>query len=76
MSNKKFENPIAKREPIPEPVADGEPGSDDVEGHMLPIDPTTARMLQRAREDDVRRQAEKHRREHEAKPPFQPRSRP
>jgi hypothetical protein len=75
MSTEKFESPIEDQEPAASPAAEGEPGTDDVEGHSLLIDPTTAHMLQRAREDDMQRQAEKHRREQEAKHPLQPRGR-
>ena len=75
MSTEKFENPIENQEPAPEPAAEDEPEAEDTEGHSLPIDPTTARMLHQSREDDLQRQAEKHRREQEAKHPLQPRGR-
>ena len=75
MSTEKFENPIEDVQPETEPAAEGEAGAEDVEGHSLPIDPTTARMLHQSREDDLQRQAEKHRREQEAKHPLQPRGR-
>lgn len=77
MNQEKSEKPIEDREPAPEPAAEGEPDSDDVEGHLLmPIDPMTARILHRAREDDVRRQLEQRRREREAKHPSRPEGRP
>jgi hypothetical protein len=75
MSTEKFESPIEEQEPAPEPTVEGEPGAEDVAGHSLLIDPTTARMLHQSREDDLQRQAEKHRREQEAKHPLQPRGR-
>lgn len=75
MSTDKFKSPIGDEEPQAEPAAEGEPDAEDVEGHSLLIDPVTARMLHRAHEDDVQRQAEKHRREQEAKHPLQPRGR-
>ena len=75
MSTEKIESPIEEPEPAPVPAAESEPAVDDVEGHSLLIDPTTARMLDRAHQDDVARQAEKHRREQEAKHPLQPRGR-
>jgi len=75
MSTEKFENPIGDLEPEAEPAAEGEAGAEDVEGHSLVMDPTTARMLYRAHDEDVQRQAEKHRREQEAKHPTQPRGR-
>jgi hypothetical protein len=75
MSTEKFDSPLEDQGPTPEPAATEEPGTDDVEGHSLPIDPTTARMLHQSREDDLQRQAEKHRREQEAKHPLQPRGR-
>jgi len=75
MNTDEFERPIEDQEPAQEPPAEGEPSSDDVEGHSLMIDPTAATMLHRAHEDDVKRQAEKHRREQEARHPFQPKGR-
>jgi hypothetical protein len=75
MSTEKFESPIEDQQQGAEAAAAGEPAVDDVEGHSLLIDPTTARMLDRAHQDDVARQAEKHRREQEAKHPLQPRGR-
>jgi hypothetical protein len=43
---------------------------EDVEGHsMLPIDPSSARHLSRAREDDIRRHLSKHDLESDAKRP-------
>jgi hypothetical protein len=45
-------------------------GDDDVEGHsMLPLDPSSARHLSRARETDIRRHLAKHDLETEAKRP-------
>ena len=75
MSTTDFDKPIEGTEPKPAPAAEGESGAEDVEGHSLLIDPTTARMLDRAHQDDIARQAEKHRREQEAKHPLQPRGR-
>jgi hypothetical protein len=75
MSTEKHESPIEDQEPAPVPATEREPSTDDVEGHSLLVDPTTARMLDRAHQDDIARQAEKHRREQEAKHPLQPRGR-
>jgi len=75
MSTDELEPLVEDQEPVPEPPAEGEPGPEDVEGHSLMIDPAAATLLHRAREDEVKRQAEKHRREQEGRHPFQPRGR-
>lgn len=41
---------------------------DDVEGHSMLIDPSSARHLARAREQEIRRHLEKHELEQEARP--------
>jgi hypothetical protein len=75
MSTEKFESPIEEPEPAPVPAAESTQQTDDVEGHSLLLNPSATKMLDRAHQDDVARQAEKHRREHEAKHPLQPRGR-
>ncbi len=58
------EEPIAQ--PAREP--DQPPAGDDTEGHMLQLDPNTARNLARARSADVDRDARERQLRKEARP--------
>ncbi|MDQ3553528.1 MAG: hypothetical protein M3395_03845 [Chloroflexota bacterium] len=44
-----------------------DPNGDDTEGHSLMVDPTTARQLSRAKEQDVDRAARDRQRQKEAR---------
>lgn len=68
-------SPTEDTEPTSGQPAQGEPETEDVEGHSLVYDYSTARELCRAREEEIQRQAERRRREHEVEQPSQPRGR-
>ncbi len=44
-----------------------DPSGDDTEGHSMMVDPTTARQLARAKEQDVDRSARERQRQKEAR---------
>jgi hypothetical protein len=63
------ERPMPTKKPTYTPDEGPKDGDEDVEGHsMMPIDPSSARHLARAREQEIRQHLSKHDLERDARP--------